>query len=67
MGQGNFLSQEKESPNEGLATYGHCDHRLHVHYRGRNSAPGYNWAGPAKTSSTDAVCTVSTSAEMVIE
>src|SRR5207244_255169 len=30
---------------QGLATCGHCGRRLHVHYRGRNSAPGYHCAG----------------------
>jgi len=30
---------------QGLAACGHCGRRLHVHYRGRNSAPGYHCAG----------------------
>jgi DNA invertase Pin-like site-specific DNA recombinase/predicted DNA-binding transcriptional regulator AlpA len=30
---------------QGLATCGHCGRRLHVHYRGRNSSPGYHCAG----------------------
>jgi DNA invertase Pin-like site-specific DNA recombinase/predicted DNA-binding transcriptional regulator AlpA len=30
---------------QGLATCGHCGRRLHTHYRGRNSAPGYHCAG----------------------
>jgi DNA invertase Pin-like site-specific DNA recombinase len=30
---------------QGLATCGHCGRRLHVHYRGRNSAPGYHCTG----------------------
>jgi Recombinase zinc beta ribbon domain/Recombinase len=30
---------------QGLITCGHCGRRLHVHYRGRNSAPGYHCAG----------------------
>lgn len=30
---------------QGLATCGHCGRRLHVHYRSRNSAPGYHCAG----------------------
>jgi DNA invertase Pin-like site-specific DNA recombinase len=30
---------------QGLATCGHCGRRLHVHYRGRNSVPGYHCAG----------------------
>ena len=30
---------------QGLATCGHCGRRLHTHYRGRNSAPGYHCPG----------------------
>ena len=30
---------------QGIATRGHCGRRLHVHYRGRNSAPGYHCSG----------------------
>jgi len=30
---------------QGLVICGHCGRRLHVHYRGRNSAPGYHCAG----------------------
>jgi hypothetical protein len=30
---------------QGFVTCGHCGRRLHVHYRGRNSAPGYHCAG----------------------
>src|SRR5260370_784438 len=30
---------------QSLATCGHCGRRLHVHYRGRNSAPGYHCSG----------------------
>ena len=30
---------------QGLITCGHCGRRLHVHYRGRNSTPGYHCAG----------------------
>jgi len=30
---------------QGLVACGHCGRRLHVHYRGRNSAPGYHCAG----------------------
>lgn len=30
---------------QSLASCGHCGRRLHVHYRGRNSAPGYHCAG----------------------
>ena len=30
---------------QGIATCGHCGRRLHTHYRGRNSAPGYHCCG----------------------
>jgi DNA invertase Pin-like site-specific DNA recombinase len=30
---------------QGLATCGHCGRRLHTHYRGRNSTPGYHCPG----------------------
>ena len=30
---------------QGMATCGHCGRRLHTHYRGRNSAPGYHCSG----------------------
>jgi hypothetical protein len=30
---------------QGIVTCGHCGRRLQVHYRGRNSAPGYHCAG----------------------
>ncbi len=30
---------------QGLATCGKCGRRLHTHYRGRNSSPGYHCAG----------------------
>ena len=30
---------------QGLVTCGHCGRRLHDHYRGRNSTPGYHCAG----------------------
>jgi DNA invertase Pin-like site-specific DNA recombinase/uncharacterized protein YndB with AHSA1/START domain len=30
---------------QGLASCGHCGRRLHTHYRGRNSAPGYHCPG----------------------
>jgi DNA invertase Pin-like site-specific DNA recombinase/transposase len=30
---------------QGLVTCGHCGRRLHVHYRGRNSTPGYHCSG----------------------
>ena len=37
--------KERSALLQGLATCGHCGRRLHVHYRGRNSAPGYHCAG----------------------
>ena len=58
--QGGGALREGSALLQGLATCGHCGRRLHTHYRGRNSTPGYHCA--AKTSSTDGVCTVSTSA-----
>jgi hypothetical protein len=30
---------------QGIATCGHCGGRLHTHYRGRNSTPGYHCSG----------------------
>ena len=30
---------------QGIATCGHCSRRLHTHYRGRNSTPGYHCSG----------------------
>ena len=30
---------------QGIITCGHCGRRLHVHYRGRNSTPGYHCSG----------------------
>src|SRR5205085_1275436 len=30
---------------QGIVSCGHCGRRLHVHYRGRNSAAGYHCAG----------------------
>src|SRR6266567_678878 len=30
---------------QSLASCGHCGRRLHTHYRGRNSSPGYHCAG----------------------
>ena len=30
---------------QGIATCGHCGRRLHTHYRGRNSKPGYHCSG----------------------
>jgi uncharacterized protein YndB with AHSA1/START domain/predicted DNA-binding transcriptional regulator AlpA len=41
---------------QGLATCGHCGRRLHVHYRGRNSAPGYHCAGKDLVSGRGVYC-----------
>jgi len=30
---------------QGIVTCGHCGRRLHIHYRGRNSTPGYHCSG----------------------
>jgi len=30
---------------QGIATGGHCGRKLHTHYRGRNSTPGYHCSG----------------------
>jgi len=30
---------------QGIVSCGHCGRRLHVHYRGRNSSPGYHCCG----------------------
>jgi transposase len=30
---------------QGIAICGHCGRRLHIHYRGRNSTPGYHCSG----------------------
>jgi DNA invertase Pin-like site-specific DNA recombinase/predicted DNA-binding transcriptional regulator AlpA len=30
---------------QGIVTCGHCGRRLHTHYRGRNSTPGYHCSG----------------------
>jgi len=30
---------------QGIVSCGHCGRRLHVHYRGRNAAPGYHCCG----------------------
>ena len=44
---------------QGLATCGHCGRRLHTHYRGRNSSPGYHC--PARSWSRGAASIASTS------
>ena len=45
---------------QGLASCGHCGRRLHTHYRGRSSAPGYHC--PGKIWSRAAASIASTSA-----
>jgi predicted DNA-binding transcriptional regulator AlpA len=41
---------------QGLASCGHCGRRLHTHYRGRNSAPGYHCAGKALVEGRGVYC-----------
>jgi DNA invertase Pin-like site-specific DNA recombinase len=41
---------------QGLATCGHCGRRLHIHYRGRNSAPGYHCSGSALVEGRGVYC-----------
>jgi Recombinase zinc beta ribbon domain len=41
---------------QGIATCGHCGRRLHVHYRGRNSVPGYHCAGKDLVAGRGAYC-----------
>jgi DNA invertase Pin-like site-specific DNA recombinase len=43
--QGGGALREGSALLQGLATCGHCGRRLHIHYRGRNSTPGYHCAG----------------------
>ena len=43
--QGGGALREGSALLQGLATCGHCGRRLHTHYRGRNSTPGYHCAG----------------------
>ncbi len=43
--QAGGAAREGSALLQGLATRGHCGRRLHVHYRGRNSSPGYHCAG----------------------
>jgi len=40
--QGGWRREEGNALLQSLATCGHCGRRLHTHYRGRNSAPGYH-------------------------
>ena len=41
---------------QGLASCGHCGRRLHTHYRGRNSSPGYHCAGKVPIESRGVYC-----------
>lgn len=41
---------------QGLAHCGHCGRRLHTHYRGRNSTPGYHCAGKVLVEGRGAYC-----------
>lgn len=41
---------------QGLASCGHCGRRLHIHYRGRNSSPGYHCAGKVLVESRSVYC-----------
>src|SRR5208283_1291923 len=41
---------------QGLASCGHCGRRLHTHYRGRNSAPGYHCAGKVLVENRGVCC-----------
>ena len=41
---------------QGLASCGHCGRRLHTHYRGRTSAPGYHCPGKVLLESRGVYC-----------
>jgi len=41
---------------QGLANCGHCGRRLHTHYRGRNSAPGYHCSGKVLVEGRGSYC-----------
>jgi DNA invertase Pin-like site-specific DNA recombinase/predicted DNA-binding transcriptional regulator AlpA len=41
---------------QGLASCGHCGRRLHTHYRGRSSAPGYHCAGKVLVENRGVYC-----------
>jgi hypothetical protein len=41
---------------QGIATCGHCGRRLHTHYRGRSSAPGYHCPGKIIVEGRGAYC-----------
>jgi DNA invertase Pin-like site-specific DNA recombinase len=43
--QGGGAVREGSALLQGIATCGHCGRRLHTHYRGRNSRPGYHCPG----------------------
>ena len=44
---------------QGLASCGHCGRRLHTHYRGRNSTPGYHCAGKVLVENRGVYCLIS--------
>src|SRR6516165_3571943 len=41
---------------QGLARCGHCGHRLHTHYRGRNASPGYHCPGKVLVENRGVYC-----------
>jgi hypothetical protein len=41
---------------QGLASCGHCGRRLHTHYRGRNSTPGYHCPGKVMVEGRSVYC-----------
>ena len=41
---------------QGLASCGHCGRRLHTHYQGRNSTPGYHCAGKVLVENRGVYC-----------
>ncbi|GGI27798.1 recombinase family protein [Bradyrhizobium sp. WYCCWR 13023] len=41
---------------QGLVSCGHCGRRLHTHYRGRNSSPGYHCAGKVLVENRGVYC-----------
>jgi hypothetical protein len=43
--QSGWRLREGSALLQGLASCGHCGRRLHTHYRGRNSTPGYHCPG----------------------
>ncbi|MGD0438242.1 MAG: zinc ribbon domain-containing protein, partial [Bryobacteraceae bacterium] len=39
-----------------MASCGHCGRRLHTHYQGRNSSPGYHCAGKVLVENRGVYC-----------